>query len=292
MGGGFIRAPLPERTVRGPTWALAALAGLLVASGIARLPLAWPALAIGSGAVVAALAVLVLGGARRYYSAAGSAYCVALGAVALAGGLPAGYAGSPAVALLTLGLPSTGIVAAIYGAGRLVERHAGRESGTGGALLARAGTALDLLRLGRSAFAVGRTALYAGVLVLVGTAGLVLNAAGVAAPVPWIGTGRVDAVLVGYVAAVLVGFHGLAAAHTTLLTARDLAGAGRDAGRRIAGGRTGDGDRTRTGEAGGDRAAEGDAPAEREAGRRANGREGEPRANERDDDRGDAGPES
>lgn len=226
--------------MRGPTWALAALVGLLVASGIARLPLAWPALAIGSGAVVAALAVLVLGGARKYYSAAGSAYCVALGAVALAGGLPAGYAGSPAVALLALGLPSAGIVAAIYGAGRLIERHAGRESGIGGALLARAGTALDLLRLGRSAFAVGRTALYAGVLVLVGTAGLVLNAAGVAAPVPWIGTGRVDAVLVGYVLAVLVGFHGLAAAHTTLLTARDLAGAGREAasaGREVTGSR-------------------------------------------------------
>lgn len=217
-----------------PRWALATLVGLGPAAVLAHLPGTWPALAIGSGTLPVAAAMFVFEGERKYYSAAGSAYCVGLGLLGLAGALPDAYAGGPAIALLALGLPSAAIVAAIYAAEELLGRSGSRRSGGPRALLARAVTAVTLYRVARSGLAAGRTALFAGAVVLVGTVTFVLDGLGASLPVPVPGLGRVDAVLLGFVAAVLVAFHGLAAAHTTVLAARDVAASGRAVRRRLA----------------------------------------------------------
>lgn len=215
-------------------WPVAALAGLVVAVPVAFLAPWWPSLAVAAGIGPVAL-VVFRGDERKYYSAAGSAYVVGLGAVAVGGLLPAAFRTGSATSLIGLGLVSAAIVAVVYSGEGLLKRSLGSgEDGDGGALDAVL-TGVTAIRLVRSILAASRTALFVGSVVLVGTATLVLDGAGVAITVDAPVAGRIDVILLGFVAVVLAGFHGLAVAHTTWLAARDVAAAGRSVGERVTG---------------------------------------------------------
>lgn len=225
-------------------WLLAALAGIAVASVLALLPLAWPALAIGAGAIVAAVVHGVGTAPRKRYALLGTAYCLGLAAIARLDVLPALPAGSPWRALVTVGAASCLVVAV-----GLVLRRSIRglldglvPEGNPRSTASSVRHGVKLVGTLRTAIAVGGTlARLAGVVaagvvatLLLGFVTFLLDAVGVSAPVPWLGGADVDAVLLGFVLAVLVGFYVLAATHALYAAATTGVAAGREARSRVA----------------------------------------------------------
>lgn len=223
--------------------ATAALAGVVVATLLALLPPAWPALAIAAGAVATLAVLVVRGSGRRRYAAAGTAFCLGFAVVTWVGWpVPPAYTDSPRLALATLGAASAVAVAVQLALARLFRRFFRsliRRSRR--ASLSAARTLAKLLGLLRSAVGllgrfsrVGAIVVAAvAVVVVVGIAGFVLNGLGVELLVPWLG-GDVDAVVLAFVGAVLVGFHALDAAQSTWIATREGVDAGRTAGSRVA----------------------------------------------------------
>lgn len=225
-------------------WTVAALVGIAVANVVAIVPLTWPALAIGLGAIAAAVAHVLGAAPRKRYAIVGTAYCLALAGIAWLDVLPTLSAGSPWRALATVGALSCLLV----GIGLLVRRSIGsavEAVAPGGDARSVPGTVrsgLQLLGTLRTAVAVGGTiARLAGVVVLgvvatllLGAGSFLLDAAGVSAPIPWFGGTTVDAVLLAFVVAVLVGFYVLAAIRVLLVAATTGVEAGREARSRVA----------------------------------------------------------
>lgn len=213
-----------------------------MATVVAFVPAAWPALAIGVGAIAAALTHAVGEARRTRYALVGTAYCLGLAAVAWPGGLPA-LSGSPWRALATVG--ALGLLG--VGAGLLVRRAIG---GLPAAIVptdARSvpGTVRRGVRLAgtiRTAVAVGGNiarlggAVIAGTVVtlLVGIGAFLLDALGVSAALPWFGGATVNAVHLWFVLSVLVGFWLLAGVHALALAVATGVDAGREARDRVA----------------------------------------------------------
>lgn len=219
-------------------WAAAAL-GVVVAVAIAVAPLTWPALAVAGGAVATAVAH-VAGDARRRYALAGTAYCLGFAAVAWLGPVPVADPESTTLALASVGAASAVVVAALLATRRVV-----RSVTTSPTLAVRSlpSIARRVVRVGaalRSAFALGSAvrlvalaAVGVGVTLLVGFATFVLNGLGVRAPIPWFVGDEVDAVLLAFVASVVVGFHVLGVLDATVRAARMGVESGRTVGSRV-----------------------------------------------------------
>lgn len=232
-------------------WVVAALAGIAVASALAAVPLAWPALAIGSGAIAAAVVHGVGSAPRKRYALLGTAYCLGLAAVARLDVLQALSAGSPWRALVTVGAASCLAVAV----GVFVRRSIGELADAlvpGGDARSTANSVrhgVKLLGTLRTAIAVGGTvARLAGVAavgvvatLLLGVVTFLLDAIGVSAPIPWLGGAAVDAVLLAFVVAVAVGFYVLTAMHALSVALRTGVAASRTARSHVAAAREGDG---------------------------------------------------
>lgn len=227
------------------TWFGAALLGVAVATLLALLPPVWPALAIGAGGLAVATALFVAGYGRRRYAGAGTAYALGLlpafvGAGA-SGALAGEYAGPTALVLATLGVASAVLVgariAAVAVLRRLFRRLVRRTRRARIAALRSLAKLLGLLRtavglLGRYT-RIGLLLLVGvGLVALAGLGSLLLNGLGVQRPIPWLG-GEVDAVLALFVASLLVGFHALDAAQSTLIATREGVAAGQSAGSRV-----------------------------------------------------------
>lgn len=229
--------------VRLPSWSLASLAGVPVATLLALVPGVWPALAIAAGAVATTAAVLVVGRERADYAVAGTAYCLALAGVLSIPGLASeSHAGSPRIVLATLGAASACFVAGRLLLGELLARTYRRAVGKGrrsklqtarttAKLLGVARTAVGLVgRLGR----VGVLLLAAiGAVVFAGVAGFLLDGLGVAAPIPWLVVESVALAHVLFVGALLAGFHALEAARSTWVSTREGVGVGKSAASRL-----------------------------------------------------------
>lgn len=245
----FPPAPQP-RTVQRGHWTVAVAVGIALASVVAILPFAWPTLAIGIGAIAAALAH-VLGTARRTrYGLLGTAYCLGLAGVASWGVAPA-LTGMAWRALATGG--AVGLL--LVGAGALLRRAIG---GLPAALApddlrSVPGSVLQGARLVgtlRTAVAVGGTIARLGGIVLVGVAAtllvgvaaLLLDALAVSAPLPWFGGTTVDAVHLAFVVAVLAGFWVLAGVHLLAAAVATGVEAGRAARDRMQAAREASGD--------------------------------------------------
>jgi len=224
-------------------WLVATLVGIVVASALAAAPSAWPALAIGGGAIAAAVVHGVGTAPRKRYALLGTGYCLCLAAIARLAVLPTFSTGSPWRALLTVGVAS-GLVVAI---GLFVRRSIDElaealvPGGDARSTATSVRHGVKLFGTLRTAIAVGGTlARLAGVVavgvvatLLLGVLTFLLNAAGVSAPIPWLG-GAVDAVVLAFVLAVAVGFYVLAATRAIYVAATTGVTAGRAARSRVA----------------------------------------------------------
>lgn len=235
-------------------WTVAALCGVGVATIVAALPLAWAALAIGTGAIVAVVVHATGAATRQRYAVLGTAYCLGLAAVAGLEIPGVGLGPSAWHSLAALGTVSVPVVAG----GLLVRRAIGSVAdaiapGPGGRSIpgvaevpGAVGRLSRVLGTLRTLVAVGGTiARFAGVVLggvvavlAIGVVTFVLDGLGVAVRVPWIGGAEVDVVLLGFVAAVLVGFYVLAGLRVLRVAATTGIDVGRDAGSQLAAART------------------------------------------------------
>lgn len=225
-------------------WAVATLVGIAVAAALAFVPLSWPALAIGGGAIAATVLHGVGPAPSKRYAILGTAYCLGLAAVARLGVLPTLSAGSPWRALATVGVASCLVVGLGLGLRRSIGGLVDGLVPTGGPRSTAGSVRHGVKLLGtlRTAIAVGGTvARFAGVVVggvvatlLVGSLTFLLDGVGVSAPVPWRGGAEVDAVLLAFVVATMVGFYLLAATHAIYEAVTRGVAAGRTARSRVA----------------------------------------------------------
>lgn len=217
-------------------WMVGAGIGTLLTTLIAGQPHVWPTLAIGLGATAAAAPLLLRRSGRKYYAAAGTAYCLLTAAtIRFTGQFPEGYAQSPYAVLLSLGVVSGLIVLAQYAGRKLVERgfsgRVGEDQATAiyDAVAAIAGL---IAMIWTVMTAYEKAARYGGISIG-GTLGFALNALGIELPIPWIISSGVDATVVAFVGAVLIGFHSLESLHTTWHATKQTAKAGAAAGKAV-----------------------------------------------------------
>jgi hypothetical protein len=215
-------------------WVTVAAVGIAITIWLAGYSIVWPALAIGAGAGVVALGLLIRRSGRKYYAAAGTAYCLGLAGLIYASALlPAGYAESPFAALVSLGGASALIVGAQAAGRQLV---IGVFGGTAGKKYATAiydaiAAVLGLLGMVWTVMTAYEKAIRYGGISVGGTLGFVLNLLGIELPIPWIIQNGVDASILLFVGCVLIGFHTLESLHTTWHATKQTAKAGVGAGR-------------------------------------------------------------
>ncbi|MFD1527498.1 MULTISPECIES: hypothetical protein [Halobacteriales] len=222
-------------------WVVTAIVGIAVTIAIAGQQFVWPAFAIGVGTVVTALVLLVRRGGRKYYAAAGTAYCLGLaGVIYTTSLLPAAYSESPYAVLLSLGFVS-GVLVFAQNAGRqIVKRTFGNGSGEGAAtkIYDAFAAIVGLVGMVWTVLTAQEKAMRYGGISIGGTTGLVLNFLGIELPIPWIIQSGVDASLVLFIGGVLIGFHTLESIHTTWhatkATAKASASAGKSVGSKTA----------------------------------------------------------
>lgn len=194
--------------------------------------IAFPALAIGGGAIIAALVLFLING-RTYYAGGGTLYCGFTSGGIWLFGLPDAYAQSPFVVLLTLGGVSAIIVSIQLGVGIVLQRLLAGVTGEKTALRIYEAVAaiLGLIAMIWAVINIHERATRYGGVTIGGTLGMVLNFLGIELPIPWIISDGVDASMVLYVGAVLIGFHTLESLHTTWHAAKQTAKSGVAAGK-------------------------------------------------------------
>jgi hypothetical protein len=209
--------------------------GTILTAVIAGQPFVWPALAIGLGAIAATSPLVFRRSGRKYYAACGTGYCL-LTAIAIkyTGVFPAGYSESPYAVILVLGVISALIVLAQYAGRRAVELiFAGRTGEEQATKIYDAVAAIaGLLAMIWTVLTIHEKALRYGGISVGGTAGLVMNAFGIDLPLPWIITDGVNAAMVAFVGALLIGFHTLESLHTTWRATKSTAKAGAAVGKK------------------------------------------------------------
>jgi uncharacterized membrane protein len=218
-------------------WVVGAIAGILVTTMLAGQALVWPNFAIGAGAVTTAGILLFLRrSGRKYYAAAGTAYCLGLATLIYTTSVfSEGYAESPFAVLLSLGLVSALIVALQIAAQRGFEWIVGDRIGSdeASAIFQAITAVLGLLGMIWTVLTAYEKALRYGGITIGGTLGFALNALGIELPIPWIISSGVDASVVAFVGAVLIGFHTLESLHSTWHATKVTAKAGAKAGQSV-----------------------------------------------------------
>lgn len=198
---------------------------------------AFPAFAIGAGAVVTAMLLFITDG-RTYYAGGGTLYCLFTAGYIQLVSLPEAYTKSPFAVLLTLGAISAAVVAVQLGVGLILQRLLSGVTGEETALRIYDAVAavLGLLAMIWAVINIHERATRYGGVTIGGTLGMVLNFLGIELPIPWIISDGVDASMVLFIGAVLIGFHTLESLHTTWhatkQTAKSGAAAGKVAGRK------------------------------------------------------------
>lgn len=230
-------------------WLVATLVGVAVTTLVALLPLTWPALSIGIGAIAAAVTHAVASATRTRYALLGTGYCLGVAAVTGLGVLPDAYGDDPWLALSTVGTLS----AVLVGLGILARRSIARVpalvapgrdprslAGTARAVVRTVGTLRTVIAVGGSIARLAAVGVL-GVVVplLLGGTTLALNGLGVTREVPWIVGGAIDAVLLLFVVSVLLGFYALAAVRMVVAIVSKGVGAGRSLGSQIEAARRG-----------------------------------------------------
>lgn len=215
-------------------WVVAAVVGIGLTIVVAGQSLVWPALAIGCGAVGTGLVLLIRRSGRKYYAAAGTAYCLGLAVLIYAMAIfPEGYSESPYAALLSLGVVSGLIVVAQSAGHHVVQRVFGNTVGEeyATAIYDAIAAVLGLLGIVWTVLTAYEKALRYGGVAVGGTLGFVLNLLGIELPIPWFIQGGVDASILLFVGCVLIAFHTLESLHTTWRATKATAKAGVSAGK-------------------------------------------------------------
>lgn len=189
------------------------IVGIVVAVGSTVLPITFPALTIGAGAIVAA-SILLFGrrSGKKHYAGAGAAYTLGLaGVIVVTGVFPSDFSESPLVALVSLGSVSAGIVVVTEGLALIVRRFGGEYAER---VFKAIAAFLGLLGIIWATITAYEKAIrYAGVGVG-GSAGFVMNLLGIELPIPLVLIdGSIDAGIVLFVGGVLIGFHTLDTIH-------------------------------------------------------------------------------
>jgi len=176
-----------------------------------------PAVSIGSASLVAG-SVFVFGRkSRKRCALAGTIFALGLGTVyRFWGGVPEGYAASPAICLLMFGSVSA-LIVGLRGLLRrgiisLTERSGSSEHA--GLVWDAISALLGLLAMIYTVLTVKEKAARYGGVSVGGSAGFVLNVLGIELPLPVVIQDGLDATMVMFVGAVLIGWHTLATIHS------------------------------------------------------------------------------